>query len=205
MKNPYEVLGIKQNATEKEIKAAYKKLVRKYHPDQYANNPLSDLAEEKLKEINEAYDSLMKNKGTNDYQNQSYHNTNHQQYNSSNTSYEFIEIRNMITRGNLYKAEQKLESISIRNGEWHFLRGIIYLKKGWYDQAYQHIQTAVNMDPSNQEYRSTLNNLAYRNTSYRNVGSNWGYGQNDLCDTCSCLICSDCCCESMGGDFIDCI
>lgn len=205
MKNPYEVLGIRQNATEEEIKATYKKLVRKYHPDQYANNPLSDLAEEKLKEINEAYDFLMKNKGAGDCQNQSYHNANHQQYNSNNTSYEFIEIRNMITRGDLYGAEQKLESISIRNGEWHFLRGLTYLKKGWYDQAYHHIQTAVNMNPSNQEYRSTLNNLAYRNTTYRNVGSNWGYGQNDLCDTCSCLICSDCCCEAMGGDFINCI
>lgn len=55
MKNPYEVLGIKEGASEEEIRKAYKDLVRKYHPDKYANNPLSDLAEEKMKEINEAY------------------------------------------------------------------------------------------------------------------------------------------------------
>ena len=60
MSNPYEVLGIKPGASEAEVKAAYKALVKKYHPDKYQNNPLADLAEEKLQEINEAYDQIMK-------------------------------------------------------------------------------------------------------------------------------------------------
>ena len=61
--NPYEVLGVREGASEAEIKAAYKKLVKKYHPDRYANNPLADLAEEKMQEINQAYDMLMNNSG----------------------------------------------------------------------------------------------------------------------------------------------
>ena len=60
MGNPYEILGIKEDASEAEIKAAYKAMVKKYHPDRYQDNPLSDLAEEKLREVNEAYDYLMK-------------------------------------------------------------------------------------------------------------------------------------------------
>ena len=56
MKDPYSVLGVSQNATDEEIKKAYREQARKYHPDNYANNPLSDLAEEKMQEINEAYD-----------------------------------------------------------------------------------------------------------------------------------------------------
>ncbi len=52
MNSPYEVLGVNKDASQEEIKTAYKKLVKKYHPDQYANNPLSDLAQEKIKEIN---------------------------------------------------------------------------------------------------------------------------------------------------------
>ena len=62
--NPYEVLGVPEGASEEEIKRAYKELVKKYHPDKYQDNPLSDLAEEKLQEINEAYDMLMKGRGS---------------------------------------------------------------------------------------------------------------------------------------------
>ena len=58
MRDPYEVLGVSPNASEEEIKAAYRELVKKYHPDKYQNNPLADLAEEKLREVNEAYEYL---------------------------------------------------------------------------------------------------------------------------------------------------
>ena len=59
MKDPYQVLGVSPNATDDEVKNAYRELARKYHPDAYAGNPLSDLATEKMKEINEAYDTIM--------------------------------------------------------------------------------------------------------------------------------------------------
>ena len=62
--NPYEVLGVSENASEEEIKRAYKELVKKYHPDKYQNNPLADLAEEKLQEVNEAYDMIMKGRAS---------------------------------------------------------------------------------------------------------------------------------------------
>ena len=57
MTDPYIVLGVKPDASDEEIKRAYRELARKYHPDNYQNNPLADLAEEKMKEINEAYDT----------------------------------------------------------------------------------------------------------------------------------------------------
>ena len=59
-KNPYKVLGIKEGASYDEIKRAYRELAKKYHPDKYQNNPLSDLADEKMREINEAYDMLIR-------------------------------------------------------------------------------------------------------------------------------------------------
>ena len=60
MNDPYQVLGVKPDASDDEIKRAYRELARKYHPDNYQNNPLADLAEEKMKEINEAYDAVTK-------------------------------------------------------------------------------------------------------------------------------------------------
>ena len=60
MSDPYKVLGISSSASDDEVKDAYRKLARKYHPDNYVNNPLSDLATEKMKEINEAYDEVQR-------------------------------------------------------------------------------------------------------------------------------------------------
>ena len=60
MQDPYAVLGISPQATDAEVKAAYREMARKYHPDNYADNPLSDLAQEKMQEINEAYDTIIR-------------------------------------------------------------------------------------------------------------------------------------------------
>ena len=102
MDDPYKVLGLKRGATDEEIKAAYHELVKKYHPDKYQNNPLSDLAEEKLREVNEAYDLLMKPstatsssynsysggnaQGQGSYTYGNYNNGNYNSYNSGNYS-----------------------------------------------------------------------------------------------------------------------
>ena len=58
--DPYKVLEISPEATDEEVKTAYREMARKYHPDNYANNPLSDLAQEKMQEINEAYDTIIR-------------------------------------------------------------------------------------------------------------------------------------------------
>ena len=59
MTDPYKVLGVSPNATDEQVKSAYRELAKKYHPDNYANNPLADLAQEKMQEINQAYDTIM--------------------------------------------------------------------------------------------------------------------------------------------------
>ncbi|MDU2683265.1 MAG: J domain-containing protein [Clostridium sp.] len=202
--NPYEVLGLKPGATQEEIKKAYRNLIKQYHPDQYGDNPLKDLAEEKMRDINAAYDALTKNAG-NTY---SSSNSSNSSYNSSSSdnSYMFSEIRRLIQSGNFAEAENRLNSISNnRNAEWNFLYGVLLTNKGWFDSGLKHIQTAVNMDPNNFEYRQTLNSLhqrtqAYSNNYYRTTGSN----NANACDCCINLWCLDSICECMGGDLIGC-
>jgi len=205
--NPYEVLGLKPGATQEEIKKAYRNLIKQYHPDQYGDNPLKDLAEEKMREINAAYDTLTKNQNTsNNYSsntNSSYNNSSYS--NSSDSSYMFSEIRRLIQSGNYAEAENKLNSTPNRNAEWNFLYGVLLTNKGWSDAGLKHIQTAVNMDPNNFEYRQTLNSLnqrtsAYRNNYYRTTGNN----STNACDCCINLWCLDSICECMGGDLIGC-
>lgn len=200
MRNPYEVLGVRQGASEEEIKKAYRELVKKYHPDRYSDNPLQDLAEEKLREINEAYDTLMKNfqgsgSGYGGYS------SNNQGGNYGEDG-PFQEIRMEINRGNLNGAEAKLNGISNRTGEWHFLMGMIHFRKGWFDSAHRFFNTACSMDPNNFEYRQMLNELNQRQTSYRQNYYGRRGGNDDMCNMCFKIWAIDTCCECMGGDCI---
>jgi len=60
MNDPYKVLGVSRDASDDEIKRAYRELAKKYHPDKYKDSDLSELANEKMKEINAAYDEIQK-------------------------------------------------------------------------------------------------------------------------------------------------
>jgi curved DNA-binding protein CbpA len=198
MKDPYSVLGVDKNATDEQIKDAYRELARKYHPDNYADNPLSDLAGEKMKEINEAYDQIMNGRRSGK---RSSENT------SSGTNTAFPEVRSLISQNRLEQAQEVLDGVPPhnRNAEWYFLNGTVLYRRGWFDQAYTSFATACRMDPTNPEYRNALNN-AQRQTSrqynpYRTYG---GSNSCSGCDVCQTLICADCCCECMGGDLIRC-
>ncbi|AAK78625.1 curved DNA-binding protein CbpA [Clostridium acetobutylicum] len=193
MDNPYKVLGLNENASPDEIKKAYRELAKKYHPDQYGNNPLKTLAEEKMREINEAYDFLMKKSQNTTYNNSSYGNS------SNNADYN--SIRNDLNRGDINSAEAKLNRTNLRDAEWFFLMGNVYLRRGYYDNAYNHIQRACDLNPSNPEYMNALQSLRTQNNSYRNPYNSRGYADRDsqLCNLCVSLWCADTLCDCMGG------
>ena len=196
--NPYEVLGVRENASQEEIKTAYRELVKKYHPDKYQNNPLADLAEEKLREVNKAYEMLAKNKGTSGQgtYNGGYNNYNGG-YNQNNASPQFAAIRREIDANNLGAAEALLSRIGTRNAEWIFLSGMVSYKKGWYDDALSKVQQAANMDPNNQEYRMVLNKMMSMGGGFRNAAAGRGYSNTDdvFCQALQCYCCADACCD----------
>lgn len=203
MTNPYEVLGVDKNATDDEIKAAYKNLARKYHPDNYSDNPLSDLAEEKMKEINEAYDAIM------DKRRRGFKGSENASGGTYSETGVYADVRRFLNQNRLEEAQEILDGVGIsdRNAEWYFLNGSVLYRRGWYDDAYTSFSTACRMDPTNVEYRDTLNRIANQRRGQFNGGYNTGSysgGGCSACDMCSGLICADCCCECMGGDLIRC-
>ena len=190
--DPYEVLGVGKDADEETIKKAYRELVKKYHPDKYVNNPLADLAAEKIKEINKAYDMIMNNNqsagGSGSYGGSS------GGYSGSSSSggyaggqASFAAVRSMITQGRINEAAAMLNSLP-RTAEWYYLSGRVRMQMGWYDQALSFFQTAVNMEPNNTEYLDALQNLQARRQGY--ATSTQGGGMCiDPCTMCLCLQC----------------
>jgi molecular chaperone DnaJ len=199
LENPYEVLGVKEGASQAEIKAAYREQVKKYHPDKHSDNPLQELAEEKLQEINEAYDILSKNPGYKHTGGGSSSGRRQSGNSNMNNRNEFQEIRVNIDRGNIMAAEQMLNRLQPSSAEWYFLKGIVAQRKGWMDDAFRNIQTANAMEPSNFEYRQALNQMQGGAQQFRGNAYNRGYGSNndDMCKICAGLACLDCMCDCM--------
>ncbi len=194
MSDPYEVLGVSPSASDEELKKAYRELVKKYHPDNYNDNPLADLAEAKMKEVNEAYDTVVKMRTQGGYQ------PGYSGYSGggSQTSYQnpptvFAQVRQLINQGSLSEAESLLQKSSSRSAEWYFLTGTIAYRKGWLDEAKQNFWTACSMDPGNFEYRQALNSL--NTTATRGT---YGGGGDDLAALCTTLCCLNCLCNSCG-------
>ena len=195
MKDPYEVLGVSRTASDSEIKSAYRELVKKYHPDNYANNPLADLASEKMKEINEAYDSITKSRaqsgGSGSYQSAGAGRGAYQSGSTGRSSY--AQVRSYINANQLDAAESLLNTAADRDTEWYYLKGTIAYRRGWLDEARQNYQTACAMVPGNFEYQNALRTVQGGYTPYRQAN----YQRNDMdtaCDICNALLCLNCLC-----------
>lgn len=208
MNDPYKVLGVSQNATDEEIKAAYRELAKKYHPDNYANNPLADLAAEKMKEINEAYDTISKRKrsGGSDYSSYS----GNYSTNTSSGSGRYAGVREMINAGRVEEAQATLDRIPLgqRDAEWHFLMGSVMYRKNWINEAYVNFQNAYGSEPGNSEYREAFERIS-RQMNNQGFGGAYGRGFGgynsgtpggcNSCDLCTGLLCADCLCNGCGG------
>lgn len=188
--NPYEVLGVSEQDTDEEIKAAYRRLVKKYHPDRYPHgSPEQAQAAEKLKQVNAAYDMVTKIRaGT---------------YNWSGAP-QFGEIRAAIQRGQLGVAESMLNQMTERPAEWHFLMGIVLARRGWSDGAAQQFRTAYQMEPGNKEYENAWRAMTQAAGMYADFGDEEVQmnGSNRACTICSSCLCLSClagsCCGGWG-------
>ena len=205
MFDPYSVLGVSRDASDEEIKKAYRKLSRKYHPDANINNPNKAQAEEKFKEVQQAYEQIMKER---EYGSSYGNNGNYGGYggfgSQTNSGYQDEDAvrrqaaANFIQSGHYREAMNVLSSLSQKNAQWYYLSSMANMGLGNNVNALNDIRQAVNMEPDNLQYRMLLQRMEGGGTWYQEQQNPFGGMPSDNGDYCMklCLanmLCNLCC------------
>ena len=206
MLDPYQILEINRNASEDEIKRAYRKLSRKYHPDANINNPNAALAEEKFKQIQQAYEQIMKEResGSSSYSYGdpfgSYGNPFQGQQKSSQSEEE-IRLQaagNYINARHYQEAWNVLNSISERDGRWYYLAAHASRGMGNNVNALEYAKRACAMEPNNIEYVRFVEFLQHGGQWYQSQSNHYdmsGFNVGGCLECCFInLFCNLCCC-----------
>jgi molecular chaperone DnaJ len=174
MTDPYKILGVSRSASNAEIKTAYKKLCRKYHPDANVNSPNAKMAEEKFKEIQSAYAMIMEEKKHGSSYN--YHSDSSSYYQSEDEIHLQAAI-NFIQNRRFSEAINVLLQINNRDARWYYLTAIANMGLGRKSIAIENAKRATELEPSNRDYARLYQQLVNGGGYYQNPYSQaYGYG-----------------------------
>ena len=173
MTNPYDVLGIPQNADETELREAYRRLARAYEGDA-----------RRMRELDDAYDAIVLSRGQ----------SRGQEYRSqAGGQTEFGDILRQLQAGRFDDALTLLDGMppGARTAQWHYLKGCAQRGRGWLEEAERNFEQAVRMEPDNAQYRAARDQSASdRKGTAREKG-----GEDMCCKVCAGLACLDCLCD----------
>ena len=205
IEDPYKVLGVSPDASDEEIKRAYRALAKKYHPDR---NPGDEEAAKKMQQVNAAYEQIKNPSqaqsagggyggysqydpfGFGGYQQRTYTDT------DSGDNYQKAAL-NYIRFGRYREALNTLENSSQRDARWYYLSALANDGLGNQVTALEHIRRAVSMEPDNQEYLDALNRIEYGGAAYRQQAGNFrGFEMrsNPCMNLCLCYLAQMLCC-----------
>ena len=216
MTDPYEVLGLKRGASDEEIKKAYRNLSRRYHPDANINNPNAAQAEEKFKQVQAAYDQIMKEKeqGYSGYgSTNGYGGYGGAGYGSGGTTGSTDEYTmhlnaamNYIRAGRYNEALNVLSGMEQKNAQWYYLSAIANNGLGNNVVALEHAKQAAAMEPGRMEYQALVSQLQGGGGWYDQMSTPYGgmqvMGNDFCCKLCLAnMMCNLCCFGGRGGMF----
>ncbi len=220
MRDPYSVLGVSPNATDEEIKKAYRRLSRKYHPDANINNPDKAAAEEKFKEVQAAYDQIVKAKENHTsaygYDDRSYNQGGAYGqnpfggfggfggYQSGRTTGQDAQTQHLnaamdyLSHGYYKEAMNVLNDISEHSARWYYLHAMANRGLGNMVNAKEDAKMAHQLEPGNTEYAQFASAMENGTDWYADMGRVYG-GQVYQSNECSSCLTEICCLKLMCG------
>lgn len=228
--DPYSILGVSRDASDREIKRAYRNMSRKYHPDSYASSPAAEAeaAAEKFKQIQEAYNQIVNERSG---RSSGGYGGAYGGYGGGQSYSE--EDQHLMAAVNYIRARRYNEAINVlngignRSGRWYYLSSVANMGLGNNVVAQDHAKKAVELEPDNMEFRQYYQQLQNGGgfSSFGGYGSpfgggygggyggyggygSYGGGSYNSCGTgnlCCDLWCADTLCECMGGDLCSCM
>ena len=205
--NPYEILGVSMNATDEEIKKAYRQLSRKYHPDANVNNPNKDEYEEKFKEIQQAYKTIMDQRqgktqagGMDDFWGQGAYSSSSSYGQEQSQDDQYLNSAlSYIQNGYYTEGLNVLEQVQNRRGRWYYYSAYANYHLGNNATALEHAKIACQFEPNNYQYAVFLQQLQGGGMRYQQRST--GYGGNPTTvsvnhcgQLCATFMCMNMCC-----------
>lgn len=218
MSDPYSILGVSRDATDDEIKKAYRNLSRRYHPDANINNPDKDQAEARFKEVQQAYQQIMKEREYGSSGNfddygpfRGFYADYRQSGSGSEETEDTLHLRaaaNFINSRHYREALNLLNNISTRNAQWYYYSAQANSGAGNNVIALEHAREALRLSPGNFQYQMLVSQLESGGAWYQqrqgpyqttfSTGGSWCMKlciANLVCNLC----CNGLCCGSGGG------
>ena len=145
MQENYKILGVSENATNEEIEKAYRELKARLREERFMEGEVGNEAAKKLTQVETAYAEIKA--------------VREQTKSAEDHVYDFSEVEAFLKDGKINEAQDKLDNYNDRNAEWHYLQSVIFYKKNWTNESKKQLEIAIQMDSSNEKYRSAYNKL----------------------------------------------
>ncbi len=194
MREYYKILGVDENATIEEIEVAYKTLKTQYSKDRFLEGDAGNEAAKNLTKLETAYQEIISSIKSNTQE-------------GERRVEDFSEIELLIKKGDINGAQSKLDDVSERTAEWHYLQSVVFYKKNWTNESKKQLEIAMNMEPHNAKYSEAYTKLkqkmAYNDRQYQSGNANFNNADPNVnatrqmggSDTNDCLsFCATWCC-----------
>lgn len=197
MKEYYEILGVSPDVSTEEVELAYANLKEKYSRERFCEGEVGNFAAKQLTKIETAYHEIMLSRKE-------------KQSEDGSFSFDYNEIESLIKKGDIATAQIKLDDVTDRNGEWHYLQSVIFYKKNWMNESKKQLEIALSIEPHNAKYSDDYSKLKqkmeYNERQFKSGNMNNAYNENDATnrqmggsglDSCMSFCATWCCINTM--------